>query len=430
MKLRHIFTAALLVLVVSLLMIGCSQGDGQNGKDSKIDYYTCAMHPSVKSHDPHAKCPICKMDLIPVPKKETRTEASAATHVHAGNAEVSRDTNTVEQPTEFTVPVERQQLIGVTYATVEKKPLQSTLRTVGTVTYDKQHHWDFVSRNDGYVQKLEISSPGELVEKDQALLTIYSPDILTTEQEFLNLLRMRDEAETSHSEAALKSAQSLIESAKRRLLQWNLTTNQISQLEQSREARDTVTLYSPFKGVVQNLQVDQGRRVSMGDHLVDVADLSVVWVWAQFNQDELPLLKKGLPVTITSDSYPGEKLNATVALVDPFINAATRTTRVRIDVQNPELKLRPDMYVNILLENNQGETLAAPASAVMPTGERNVAFVDKGEGKLEPRFVEVGRKYGDYYAVKSGLKEGEQVVNSANFLIDAESKVQGALKSW
>jgi Cu(I)/Ag(I) efflux system membrane fusion protein len=428
MKLRHLLSLIPLFVAICLLVPACSREGGQGGQHDDVAYYTCAMHPSVKSQDPKGKCPICSMDLVPVLRKASSANSTGSDP--AVGSKMTGDTNLVEQPTEFTVPVARQQLIGVTYATVERKSLQSTLRTVGTVTYDKQRHWDFVSRIEGYVQKVEVSSQGEVVERNQPLLTIYSPDLLTTQREFLNLLQMRDQAQKSHSEAALQSAQSLIESARRRLFLWNVTTNQIAELEQSREAKDTLTLYSPFKGVVQNLQVDQGRRVSMGDHLVDVADLSVVWVWAQFYQDELPLLKKGEAVTITSDSYPDEKISGKIALVDPFINDATRTVRVRIDVENPGLKLRPDMYVNVLLESNLEEALAVPVSAVMPTGERNVVFVGKGNGRLEPRLVEVGRKQGDYYVVKRGLKEGEQVVSSANFLIDAESKVQGALKSW
>lgn len=356
--------------------------------------------------------------------------ADTVDRVHSHGPEMAGETNLVEQPAEFIVPVARQQLIGVTYAMVEKRRLHSTLRTVGTVTYDKQRHWDFVSRIEGYVQKLEISSRGELVEKNQPLLTIYSPDLLTTQREFLDLLRMRDEAQKSHSEAVQQSAQSLIESAKRRLAQWNITPDQIAQLEQTREAKETLTFYSPFKGVVQNLQADQGHRVSMGDHLVDVADLSVVWVWAQFYQDELPLLKKDVPVTITTESYPDEKFSGKIAVIDPFINDASRTIRVRVDIENSDFKLRPDMYVNVNLQDDAGEGLTVPVNAVLPTGERNLVFVDKGEGRLEPRFVELGRKYGDDYLVKNGLKEGEKVVNSANFLIDAESRVQGALKSW
>jgi len=167
-----------------------------------------------------------------------------------------------------------------------------------------------------------------------------------------------------------------------------------------------------------------------GDHLVDIANLSVVWVWAQFYQDELPMLKTGLSITITSSSYPGEKFAGRISVVDPFINDELRMGRVRIDVDNPGFKLRPDMYVNAELTMDMGEGLAVPETAVLPTGEHDIVFLDKGGGKLEPRFIQIGRKYGDFYEVKGGLKEADRVVTSANFLIDAEAKVQGALKSW
>jgi Cu(I)/Ag(I) efflux system membrane fusion protein len=156
----------------------------------------------------------------------------------------------------------------------------------------------------------------------------------------------------------------------------------------------------------------------------------VIWVWAQFYQDELPMLKKGLPISITSASYPGEKFDGTISVIDPFIQETLRTGRVRIDVANPDFKLQPDMYVDVELNMEMGEGLAVPVPAILPTGTRNLVFVDKGQGKLEPRFLELGRKYGDSYEVRSGLKEGERVVTSANFLIDSEAKVQGALKSW
>jgi len=211
---------------------------------------------------------------------------------------------------------------------------------------------------------------------------------------------------------------------------WNITEKQISELEAAGAPKETITLYSPFKGVVQDLPVDQGRRVMAGDHLVDVADLSTIWVWADFYQDELPMLRKGLPASVTTSSYPNEKFNGTVDLIDPFINDAKRTSRVRFILPNPDLKLRPEMYVDVELAMDMGESPTVPVSAVMPTGRRDVVFVDKGEGRLEPRFVELGGKYGDDYAVTSGLTEGERVVSSANFLIDAEAKVQGALKNW
>jgi len=421
------FTLFVLTVALALLpLVSCKKGDA-GGKPADVDYYTCTMHPSVKSQDPKGKCPICSMDLVPVMKKGAATQQEHAAQMPAME---TANTNAPEIPAEFTVPVERQQQIGVTYGAIEKRPLALTLRVVGTVVSDKQRRWNYVSRVDGYVQKLFVFSPGELVEKDAPLLTLYSPDLLTTQNEFLDLLKTRDQARTNSTSTATESTDQLVESAKRRLLLWNITDDQIAELERTRKPQETLTLKSPFKGVVQDIGVDQGRRAMTGDRLVDIADLSVVWVWAQFYENEISLLKKDLPVTITTTAYPGEAFKGKIALIDPFLNDASRTARVRVDVENADFKLRPDMYVNVELKLDMGEGLAVPISAVLPTGQRNIAFVDKGEGRLEPRFLELGRKFGDIYELKSGLKEGERVVNSANFLIDAEAKVQGALKSW
>ena len=419
------WTALSLTLVAALatlFLASCKKG-GANTKPDDVDYYTCTMHPSVRKQNPADKCPICSMDLVPVMKK-------GAAGANATNAATPATMSGEEKPGEFTVPVERQQQIGVTYATVEKHPFTHTVRAVGMVAFDKQRHWDYVTRVEGYVKELFVFSRGELVEKDAPLLTIYSPDLLTTQNEFMDLLKTRDEAQARGSRAALETRERLVESARQRLRLWNITDDQIAELEKTRKPSETLTLRSPFKGVVQYLGVDQGRRVMAGDHLVDIADLSVVWVWAQFYQDELPMLKAGLPMTITTSSYPGEKFSGKISVVDPFINDSLRTGRVRIDVENPDLKLRPDMYVDIDLTMDMGEGLAVPFNAVLPTGKHNIVFVDKNGGKLEPRFVELGRKFGDFYEVKSGLSESERVVTSANFLIDAEAKVQGALKSW
>lgn len=334
-----------------------------------------------------------------------------------------------EKPGEFRVPVERQQQIGVTYAIVETKPLKHTIRAVGKVTPDTQRVWRVVARAGGYVQELGVGAPGEIVKKGQVLMTLYSPELLTTQRELIDLLGMRDRAPVGpHS--ARTDAQELITSAERRLRLWNLTDEQVARIEQTRQAEESLPILSKVDGIVQTLPVTQGMTIAPGNTLVEVANLSVVWVWGEFYQEELPMLRVGQDVTVTSDSYPGEQFNGKLSLVDPFINDVKRTGRVRLDIQNPELKLKPGMYVNVLLEMDMGRSLVVPVSAVMPTGKRNIAFVDKGEGKLEPRFLELGGKFGDVYAVKSGVKEGERVVASANFLIDAESKIQGALKSW
>lgn len=432
---RTPFWLAVSAVALLAFVTSCKRSDG-GGKPADVDYYTCTMHPSVKKQLPTDKCPICSMDLVAVKKKG----AAPAGHDHSKIAGAAPQpgtqgmeamkSETGEQPSEFSIPLQRQQEIGVTYATVEKKPLQLTLRTVGIVAYDMLRHWDIVTRVEGYVEKLFVASKGELVEKGQQLVTIYSPELLTTQREFFDLLKSRDESKRTGTAGAGESIEALIESAKVRMRLWNLTDQQIEELQRTRQAQVYITLYAPVRGLVQNVQVNQGRKVMPGDHLVDVTDLSQVWVWAEFYQEELPLLQKDLPVKVTTSAYPGEEFKGKVTVIDPFINEAKRVVRVRVDVENPDLKLRPDMFVDVELERDMGEGLTVPFSAVMPTGKRNIVFVNKGEGRLEPRLVELGRKYGDVYEVRNGLKEGERVVASGNFLIDAEAKVQGALKSW
>jgi RND family efflux transporter MFP subunit len=448
---------ALKVFAIVLLCVGAACSKPKFTKPPDVDYYTCTMHPSVRAEQP-GKCPICGMDLVPVMKKGVgETTGSSATQAVNGarkikyykstmmpgevSAKPAKDSMGIEmvpvyedeksggagRPSEFVVPVERQQQIGVTYATVKRGPLHHTIRAVGTVEPDLQRHWAFVARVDGYVQELFVSSPGQVVEKDSPLMSIYSPDVLTTERELVMLLRMRDEAKTKESRA---TPDRLLTAAESRLRQWNITDEQIADLERKRKPSESLTLRSPFRGVVQDVPAHQGVNVKIGDHLIDIADLSVVWIWAEFYESELSMLQTGQEVTATTSAFPNEQFQGRVSVINPFLEQAKRTTKVRIDIANSDFKLRPGMYADVELGMDMGEGLVVPASAVMPTGSREIAFVDKGGGKLEPRIVELGEQIGDHYEVKSGLAEGERVVASANFLIDAESKVQGALKDF
>ncbi len=394
----------LLLWMVTFVVTGCK---GTSSKiRSNVDHYTCAMHPSVRSKDP-GKCPICGMELVPVLKKNAQASAASASLSEL-------------KPNEFTVPIGRRQQIGVTYATVKLRSLSRTIRAVGFIVPDQKRNWSFVSRVEGYVQQLFVASPGEIVEKDAPLLSIYSPDLLTTERELMILLRSRRNATTDR----------LIQAARFRLHQWNVTDPQIAELEKSMQPSEVLILHSPFRGIVAKVAVPQGTSVKVGDALVDVVDLSEVWVWADFYETEIGLLRQGQKVGVTSVSYPGRTFDGTVAVVDPFVDPLKRTARVRIDVENAEFLLRPGMYVNATLQFEPVVALAIPVEAVMPTGLRNVVFVDKGEGRLESRLITLGGEFGNFYAVRKGLAAGERIVTSANFLIDAESKMQGALKDF
>jgi Cu(I)/Ag(I) efflux system membrane fusion protein len=298
------------------------------------------------------------------------------------------------------------------------RPLRKTLRALGIIEPDKRKTWTFVARTDGYVQQLFVASPGEIVEKDAPLLSLYSPDLLTAQRELLMLRQQSG-----------KSAD-LIEAARTRLLQWNVSAAQIAQLERDGKPSEILTLESPFRGVVENVFATQGAAVKVGDSLVSVADLSVVWLWAEVYETELAFLKLGQKVDVTTSAHPDTPVEGTISLVDPFVDPIKRTVRARVDVPNLDFALRPGMYADATFTLDAGMGLAIPVDTVMPTGSRNLVFVDLGNGKLQPRSISLAGKFGEFYAVKSGLSAGDRVVASANFLIDAESKVQGALKDF
>ena len=222
----------------------------------------------------------------------------------------------------------------------------------------------------------------------------------------------------------------LLASARERLKQWNISDAEIAALETSRTAAAEVTLCSPFRGTVKEVAAQQGGMVKAGDKLVEVVDLSSVWVWADFYESELAALHPGQQATITVGAYPGECFGGKIALIDPFLDGASRTFKVRIDVANADLKLRPGMYADVALDEEMGQGLVIPLNAIMPMGRRNLVFVDLGNGRLSPREVTLGAEYDAGYEVKAGLQEGERIVSSATFLIDAEAQIQGALSGF
>lgn len=402
-----------LLLLVPLLS-SCPKPGPAGSAQNDVDYYTCTMHPWVHSQTP-GSCPVCAMDLVPVKKSRPQREEANLTPGANLKPLAQREAHA------FEVSPERQQQFGVTYAEVKRERLRHSVRTVGLVMADRGRQWMYVPRTDGYVQKLYVTSPGQTVETGQALLQVYSPDLATSEQELIKLLE-------NHDRGTSRDIDALIHSAKLRLRQWNLTDQQIEELAKNRLPSEFLTLLSPFQGVVEEVAAEQGARFSMGQKLISVADLSQVWVWTEFYQNEIPMIHPGQAVSITFGS--DKTFSGVVAIVNPFVSPTQRTTRVRVDLPNPDLQLRPGMYVNADLSVDLGEGLTIPINAVVPTGSRNIVFLDKGNGRLQPATVQLGSRVGEDYQVLSGLKEGDRVVASAIFLIDAESQVQGALEGF
>jgi RND family efflux transporter MFP subunit len=427
-------------VLVSLVLGGCSKPAGKTAADADIDYYTCTMHPSVHSKDP-GKCPICSMDLVPVMKKvSNETKGKGNPGGMTDNGSSSMGSMTMPSPnqesgksTEFTVPVERQQQIGVTYAAVIKRPIQLSIRSVGMLEPDTSKMFDYVARVDGYVQELKVNSPGQPVSQGQPLITIYSPDLRSTEQQLVNLFNDRDRGATSRA-----SVDQLIDASKMRLKLWNVSDQEIAELEKNRRPSEQLMLRSPFDGVVNEVIGRPGMNVKTGDKLVSVLDLSSLWIWAEFYENEVGLLRPGQQIDVSLPAFPNEAFRGQIAVINPVIDPVKRTARVRIDIPNPKAQLRPGMYANVEVRIDDGEGLTIPVQAALPTGERMLVFLDRGQGKLLPRYVQVGRAFTifdgqgqeNYYQVLNGLQEGDRIVTSANFLIDAESQVQGALKDW
>jgi membrane fusion protein, copper/silver efflux system len=330
-------------------------------------------------------------------------------------------------PGTVSISSERQQLIGVKIGTVESRRLQKVIRTTGRVDYDEKRLATISPKIGGWVEDLYVDFTGVFVKKGDPLLTIYSPELVSTQEEYLVALRARDEFMKSPFPEVASSGNSLAESAKRRLKLWDISEDQIKALEQSREPRKTLTLYSPYEGFLLERMAYKGMNVMPGMALFKLADLSVVWIYADIYEYELPLIRLGQEASVRLAYLPSETFTGKVIYIYPSLDPKSRTAKVRLEFPNPKGRLKPEMYADVNLKIDLGEKLAVPEGAVIDTGVRQVAFIDKGSGYFEPREVKLGVKVDNYYEVIKGLKPGERVVTSANFLIDSESSFKEAV---
>ena len=322
---------------------------------------------------------------------------------------------------------ERQQLIGVKMGTVEMKPLEKVIRTVGRVDYDEKRLVTISPKIGGWIEDLYVDFTGRFVQQGEPLLTLYSPELVSTQEEYLLALRAKKDLIKSPFPEVASSGNTLVESAKRRLKLWDISDDQIKALEESGQVKKTLTLHSPFSGFVLEKTAYKGMNVMPGMALYKLADLSVVWLIADIYEYEIPFVRLGQQASIQLSYLPGETFTGKAIYISPYLDANTRTAKVRFEFPNPHGKLKPEMYANVEIKVHLGQKLTVPEGAIIDTGIRQLAIIDKGNGYFEPREVKVGSKVEGYYEVIKGLKAGERVVTSANFLIDSESKLKEAL---
>jgi Cu(I)/Ag(I) efflux system membrane fusion protein len=330
-------------------------------------------------------------------------------------------------PGNVQISPERQQLIGVRFGSVEKRSLTKVIRTVGRIDYDEKRIGIVSPKISGWIEQLYVDFTGRFVRKGEPLLTIYSPELVSTQEEYLLALKARQDWSKSPFSEVTEGGNLLAESARRRLKLWDISDAQIQALEESREPKKTLTLYSPFTGHVLEKMVNKGQFVDAGMALFKIADLSVVWLIADIYESELSAIRVGQPAAIQMPYYPGETFTGKAIYIYPYMDAQTRTAKVRYEFANPHGKLKPEMFADVEITVPLGDRLAVPEGAVIDTGVRKVVIVDRGSGYFEPREVRLGARASDLFEVLDGLKAGERVVTSANFLIDSESKLKEAV---
>ncbi|MGA2475407.1 MAG: efflux RND transporter periplasmic adaptor subunit [Terriglobia bacterium] len=376
----------------------------------KILYYEDPMHPWYKSNKPGI-APDCGMKLVAVYADEQQTAAVGT--LPPGAVQIS--------------PA-RQQLMGVTTALADYRPVEKTIRTVGQVAIDETRLANVHVKVNGWIQEVFVDYTWQPVKKGEPLFTIYSPDLLATEQEYLLALRARKALGTSSYMEVSSGSESLLEAARQRLALWDLTDAQIGQLEETGKAQHEITFYAPASGYVMERKAYPNQYVTPDTELYKLVDLNRVWVQADVYEFEMPAVSLGQEATMTTESLPGASWKGRLVFINPEVKTDTRTGTVRMEFPNPELKLKPGMFVNVELHKSFGRQLTVPVDAVIDSGTRQVVFVDLGKGAFAPREVKVGERTQDYLAILSGLRAGDHVVTRANFLIDSESNLRQSIE--
>jgi len=377
--------------------------------------YQCPMHPSIIRDHP-GECPICGMKLLKVEK--TKVESASQPDVAPGSP--------VPDLANVEIDVAKQQLIGLKTAEVTEGPVGGAWRTVGRVAIDETRVRHINLKVAGFVDRVYVDFVGKRVKKGDPLFSVYSPELLSAQEEYLLALKTRS-ALSVRGTARSNDGEDLVTAAKRKLALWDIPASQVAKLESTGQAQKTLTLLSPVSGVVTRKDVVEGMKLDAGAMPYEIVDLSSVWVLADVYESELRFVTDKMQATLKLSAFPNRDFKGKVLFIDPLMNPETRTVKVRLAFPNPQGELRPEMFGEVVLLGAAHDALRIPLDAVIDSGTEKVVFVASGEGKFQPRKVTLGQSDGTQVEILSGLAAAERVVIRANFLIDSESRLRASI---
>jgi Cu(I)/Ag(I) efflux system membrane fusion protein len=418
---------AYVVLIQRQARHGRAMGPGATEKDA----YYCPMHTTYHSDKP-GNCPICSMKLVKLDRPGVVAVPGAGAPTTVEPTTVAPGTATTPNPASqgnaIFVPPEKQQLIGMRSVPAEFGTLTKDIRIVGKVSVDETRLTHIHSKVSGYIEEVFADSVGKPVRAGDPLFTIYSPDLVATEQDFLLALKSRELLRASTIASAAQGSENLITAAKERLRLWDVTEQEIQRLETEGKMKRAIAVYSPVTGVVmERAAYHHGTFVDPSKDLFTIVDLSQVWVLGEAYETDLPFIRTGQAAEIELPySGGGKKIHGRVDFIYPFLDPKSRTAQVRMEFPNPGLSLKPEMFTNISMSISIGRQMLVPQDAVMDTGIEQYVFIDKGDGYVQPRKVKVNAEGGERVGIEQGLRPGERVVTGANFIVDSESRLKGA----
>ncbi len=426
---------------------GSAQHDhgASSGKDAKKQMYQCPMHLQIIM-DHEGDCPICGMKLVPMESEAPKEKGKIIFYRSPMNPSLTSQVPMKDEMGMDYVPVyegdlkgegagldthaavkidhERQQLIGLSTEKVTEGSVSGELRAVGRVAVDETRVRKVNVKVEGFVEKLFVDFVGKPVAKGQTLFSLYSPEFVSAQREYLLALKTQKALAGGTLQS---SGGDLLEAAKRRLTLWDVPKEAMEQLEKVGEVQRALTLRSPISGIVTAKNVVEGARITPSDVPFEITDLSRVWVLVDVYEAELGRAKVGMPAQLTTQASPGKTFTGHIVFVDPVMDPKTRTAKARLEFPNPSGELKPEMFGEVLLKGQGRKGILVPLDAVLDAGTTKVAFVALGDGKFEPREVTTGTTVGEKVEILSGLKAGEEVVVRANFLVDSESRLKAAL---